>query len=806
MTESNERTNAMESPAEEQLKLFKDKTSISIEDLKMVIRDWNVVDKDFSQEIEVQSLREKAVLISRKNRELEKTLDEIDLEIGSLVRNCQLTCNRKCLKNKPKIRENVGKTGINAFSKEGRERLEAYQSLFYVLQTQPKYLARLLVHVNHGMLSNFRRSCMQTMFGDCIGDREDYCIIRFFLKSIDEEVQSNVHEKTDIDVQNGKPVMLQVAIDYYRSRCLSQMGDLLRPHVLRITRDENLNLTTDPVKVYRRWIQENRSHSDILKPLTVTVEEAMCYEQVKDKLSENIATIVSMANQFLETICSEEFTQVIPYGMRFLARHLWEVLSQKFTLTKRELLKVTASVLLNEFICPLIDLPDLYQVVQPRTAGASVQYEARTVLSTIRKLLKDASHGKQSFSFGPNSQDSNDFYSSLGVVLFLQAGHKRIVQFLRDMFDITSPEVNYSMHSLSDELLVTPPELYITLEDIMEVHTWMHKFRSVVAPNSSDPMNSLIDACGAPPTKASEIIYLGTDYETYSRKHMNENIRQIVVLLTLRDKTCSTLKFSATSKTPILVRQAIIDLIKYRQDCHDFNDLLFKDISRKEKDMHERTKGDIDEQNSPKSTTAVIPFNRSLSSLIEFVKLNLKSVQCNSFADLGKQMLDDLTERVASREQRLFDSELLLQVINGLLSKRIYLKETIKSRKEYLHSCLSKFEAPATNSPNKDKIPQTIRYTAKQLKDKGILVSFDGVDANHWKQTIFIISPLAEKAAKFSVQVKYLGVELFKSELELSHLLRLQYESVPSIKLSNKAQVKLAPLIRLINKKFFVRK
>lgn len=41
----------------------------------------------------------------------------------------------------------VGGKGLKALSRESRERLEAYQHLFYLLQTQPSYLAKLVFEI-----------------------------------------------------------------------------------------------------------------------------------------------------------------------------------------------------------------------------------------------------------------------------------------------------------------------------------------------------------------------------------------------------------------------------------------------------------------------------------------------------------------------------------------------------------------------------------------------------------------------------------------------------------------------------------
>ncbi|PKU26977.1 ras gtpase-activating-like protein hypothetical protein [Limosa lapponica baueri] len=98
---------------------------------------------DFWEESEVLRLQEEVVKRIRANRQLESDLDLMDIKIGLLVKN-RITlqevvshCKKLTKKNKEQLSEMMSidkQKGLKSLSKEKRQKLEAYQHLFYLLQ------------------------------------------------------------------------------------------------------------------------------------------------------------------------------------------------------------------------------------------------------------------------------------------------------------------------------------------------------------------------------------------------------------------------------------------------------------------------------------------------------------------------------------------------------------------------------------------------------------------------------------------------------------------------------------------------
>lgn len=93
------------------------------------------------------------VLEIKQNVQLEQDLNQMDIKIGLLVKNRisleDVVKQSRLLKRQQRTGGSSAvllpsATGIQALNKDARRKLESYQHLFYLMQTQPLYLARLI--------------------------------------------------------------------------------------------------------------------------------------------------------------------------------------------------------------------------------------------------------------------------------------------------------------------------------------------------------------------------------------------------------------------------------------------------------------------------------------------------------------------------------------------------------------------------------------------------------------------------------------------------------------------------------------
>ena len=79
--------------------------------------------------------------------------------------------------------------GLKALSKQSRERLEAYQHLFYLLQTNPTYLAKLIFEMPQSKTTKFMESVILTIYNYASNQREEFLLLKLFKTALKEEIR-----------------------------------------------------------------------------------------------------------------------------------------------------------------------------------------------------------------------------------------------------------------------------------------------------------------------------------------------------------------------------------------------------------------------------------------------------------------------------------------------------------------------------------------------------------------------------------------------------------------------------------------
>uniref|UniRef100_A0A8C4W7V1 Ras GTPase-activating-like protein IQGAP1 n=1 Tax=Gopherus evgoodei TaxID=1825980 RepID=A0A8C4W7V1_9SAUR len=320
------------------------KTLISAEDPPMaVVRKFvhllDQSDQDFQEELDLMKLREEVVTLIRSNQQLENDLNLMDIKIGLLVKNKitlqDVVSHSKKLtkKNKEQLSDmmmlNKQRGGLKALSKEKREKLEAYQHLFYLLQTNPTYLAKLIFQMPQNKSTKFMDSVIFTLYNYASNQREEYLLLRLFQTALQEEIKSKVDQIQEI--VTGNPTVIKMVVSFNRgARGQNAMRQILAPVVKEIIDDKSLNIKTDPVDIYKSWVNQMESQTGEASklPYDVTPEQALAHEEVRTRLDASIKNMRTVTDKFLSAIVSS--VDKIPYGMRFIAKVLKDSLHEKF--------------------------------------------------------------------------------------------------------------------------------------------------------------------------------------------------------------------------------------------------------------------------------------------------------------------------------------------------------------------------------------------------------------------------------------------------------------------------------------------
>jgi Ras GTPase-activating-like protein IQGAP2/3 len=338
----------------------------------------NDSDFDFDEEIEFERLRKTVVQRVRENTHAEQYIDQLDIKIALLVKN-KITLDDvvrhqkhfgghvgNLLANKD-VSSSRDPLDLKALNKNSRKKLEHYQELFFLLQTQPQYLARLLRCLRGKALPEQEAKKIELLvmgiFGFAQKRREEYHLLKLMTRCIKEELDGC---ETLQDYLRGSSLWSKLLSSYARSpRDRRYLKDTLGPLVKEdIIENESLDLESDPMQIYRSAInnEELRTGQRSRRPADILREDAIRDPETRETFIRHLQDLRDIADHFL--LCLEETVNRMPYGMRYMALEMFQSLSSKFGHEpEQHLLAVVGHWLWKFYIQPALLQPDTWGVV-----------------------------------------------------------------------------------------------------------------------------------------------------------------------------------------------------------------------------------------------------------------------------------------------------------------------------------------------------------------------------------------------------------------------------------------------------------
>uniref|UniRef100_A0A8C5UCF7 IQ motif containing GTPase activating protein 1 n=1 Tax=Malurus cyaneus samueli TaxID=2593467 RepID=A0A8C5UCF7_9PASS len=462
-------------------------------------------DQDFQEELELMKLREEVVTLIRSNQQLENDLNLMDIKIGLLVKNKitlqDVVSHSKKLtkKNKEQLSDmmmlNKQRGGLKALSKEKREKLEAYQHLFYLLQTNPTYLAKLIFQMPQNKSTKFMDSVIFTLYNYASNQREEYLLLRLFQTALQEEIKSKVDQIHEI--VTGNPTVIKMVVSFNRgARGQNALRQILAPVVKEIIDDKTLNIKTDPVDIYKSWVNQMESQTGEASklPYDVTPEQALSHEEVRTRLDASIRNMRTVTDKFLSAIISS--VDKIPYGMRFIAKVLKDSLHEKFPdAGEDELLKIVGNLLYYRYMNPAIVAPDAFDIID-LSAGGQLTTDQRRNLGSIAKMLQHAASNKMFMGDNAHLSIINEY---------LLQSYQKFRRFFQAACEVPELQDKFNIDEYSDLVTLTKPVIYISIGEIINTHTLLLDHQDAIAPEHNDPIHELLDDLGEVPTIESLI-------------------------------------------------------------------------------------------------------------------------------------------------------------------------------------------------------------------------------------------------------------------------------------------------------------
>lgn len=780
---------------------------------------------DLQEEQDVTRLREEVVTKIRANQQMEKDLNLMDIKIGLLVKNRitlqDVVSHSKKMKSKKNkmSKEDLAmgeKQGIKGLSKEKRKKLEAYQHLFYLLQTNPSYLAKLIFQMPQNKSTKFMDTVIFTLYNYASNQREEYLLLKLFESALREEIKSKVDHIQEI--VTGNPTVIKMVLSFYRgARGQNALRQLLGPVVKEIIEDKNLGINTNPVDIYKAWVNqlETATGEASKLPYEVTPEQALSHEEVRAKLESSNQVLRSVTDKVLGSIMSS--LDNIPYGMRYIAKVLKDALHEKFPdATEDELLKIVGTLLYYRYMNPAIVAPDGFDIID-MTAGGQVHSEQRRNLASVAKMLQHAAANKL-------FEDESDHLTPMNS--YISQTYQKFRGFFQAACDVPAPEEKFNVDEYSDMVTLSKPVIYISIEEIINTHSLVLEHKEAIAPDQSDLLHELLKDLGVVPDIESLLGEGTVDTNDLGKENSLSQHGKTEISLTLTNKF--ELLDGDDKDTKGLMtktKKLIVDVVRI-QPGETLTDILETPASATQEAEHAKLveRQVVQDSQTPeglKSSQAMLedrqlPLEQKKRKILRNLRTLEQAGLVNSkhkYQEVINDISKDIRYQRRYRQRRKAELVKLQQTLTALNSKTDFYQEQINYYDTYIKTCLDnlnrknsrrsiKLDRKDEEKGSKKSKASSLKYTAAKLHEKGVILEIEGVQINQFKNVMFDICP-CEEVGDFEIKAKFMGVEMEKVQLHFQDLLQLQYEGVAVMKMFDKAKVNVNLLIFLLNKKFY---
>ncbi|XP_061218034.1 ras GTPase-activating-like protein IQGAP2 isoform X1 [Neopsephotus bourkii] len=781
-------------------------------------------DLDFQEELEVTRLREEVVTKIRSNQQLEKDLNLMDIKIGLLVKN-RITLQDVVLhskklnkKSKSQLEEMVmvDKQGIKGLSKERRKKLEAYQHLFYLLQTNPTYLAKLIFQMPQNKSTKFMDTVIFTLYNYASNQREEYLLLKLFKTALEEEINSKVDQIQDI--VTGNPTVIKMVVSFNRgARGQNTLRQLLAPVVKEIMEDKSLIINTSPVDVYKSWVNqlEMQTGEASKLPYDVTTEQALTHTEVVNKLESSIQSLRAVTDKVLTTIFSS--LNMMPYGMRYIAKVLKSSLHEKFPdATEDELLKIVGNLLYYRYMNPAIVAPDGFDIIDI-TAGGQIHPDQRRNLGCVAKVLQHAASNKL-------FEGESEHLSSMNT--YLSQTYQKFRNFFQAACDVPEPEEKFNIDEYSDMVTLSKPVIYISIEEIINTHSLLLEHQDAIATEPNDLLNELLEGLGPVPDVESFLGEGAVDPNDPNRASTLNQLAKTEISLSLTSKyELREGEDQDLKSLMIKTKRLIVDVIR-TQPGDTLLEILETPATTHQESEHLKLaekRAILDSKTPEKMKRSQSIFKDGqlpLEQKKRKIQRNLRTLEqaglvssATKYQEIINEIAKDIRNQRRYRHHRKAELVKLQQTLNALNSKTAFYEEQINYYNTYIKTCLDNLTRKNSRRSIKvdgkeevkgsKKLKQTsLKYTAARLHEKGVILEIEDLQTNQFKNVMFDITP-GEEVGDFEIKAKFLGVEMEKVQLHFQDLLQMQYEGVAVMKMFDKAKVNVNLLIFLLNKKFY---
>jgi len=429
---------------------------------------------------ELNDLKRKISVSSKKNFQLEGDIDVLDKKIALLIKN--RTTLEDVLKAKGDIMiQQMSKTGSFKTAQEG----ELYGRLFWLLQRKTQYISKLARLIKLGEIDSFLQTVMFTLYGNQYEEEEEHLLLSMFQSVLQAEF---AEVSSVVNILRANTSLTRMMGTYTRRGPGQQyLKQTLTPILARTVADQNLNLEINPAKVFEAYINEYETKEG--KPYTeerkLTTEQCAAHPKVKEIIAPRIAMLEKIADDFVNQLVNS--LDVVPYGIRWISRQICTLFKEKFPdASQGHKCSVIGGFFLLRFVNPAIVTPNAFMLIETKLSA-----QTKRNLTLIAKMLQNVANNV------PFGGVKEFFMEALNPML--ERNTPIMNAFLERLCDVEDLNDHLSMDkylSLGKNQDIT---ITISLNEIYNLHNLLAQHCEAIAPDQSDDLRVVLRSLSAPP-------------------------------------------------------------------------------------------------------------------------------------------------------------------------------------------------------------------------------------------------------------------------------------------------------------------
>ncbi|KAK5992886.1 Ras GTPase-activating-like protein rng2 [Cladobotryum mycophilum] len=778
----------------------------------------NDSDFDFNEEVEFERMRKTVVHQVQQNEMVEQYIDQLDIKIALLVKN-KITLDEVVRHQHTFGGHTVGLLAnsaiassnsfdLKALNKSSRKKLESYQQLFFSLQTQPQYLARLFKHIReNGTVEKESKRVellMMSLFGYAQKRREEYYLLKLISRSIREEIDCAVNMQ---EYSRGHYFWSKLLSNYTRSpRDRKYLRSLLGPLIRdTIVDDPDLDLESDPMQIYKASInnEELRTGRPDHRPLDVPREVAIRDPETRRLFIDHLRDLREICDQLFLSL--EDQVHKMPYGLRFVCNQMFEALCQRFDREPQEnCLQIVSHWLWKFYLQPAVIGPENFGVIDKALSPLQ-----KRNLGEVSKVIGQIALGRP---FG----GENIYLQPLNA--FISESIDRLRQITNDLISVPDAEKTFDIDEYNDLYAKNKPTLYIKMADVFSIHSLVAAQLMVMSLVREDVLRDIMQDLGSAKSNENEMSAAGSaDIQMFltPRIHNIDDPEAEVKSLFMETKRC--VLYIIRVQTGANLLEILVKPIT-PEDEAKWEALLREDFAG-----NAQTRGAYsDDKMVDLTSMSYHDLKRTaLENVLQLERLGRIS-KSNHYQDVLNAIASDIRTQSRRRVQRQRELEGVRSTLSNLHEKAKYLEQQRKSYDDYIEQAMKtlqnkkgrkRFLLPFTRQYNhqrelerRGQVPKfgSFKYSARQLSEKGVLVTWNGMTEKEWEKINLTIS--CDQVGVFAIEGTRGSIQIpgALAQVPIEDLLQAQFEAHQFMTLfEGNIKLNVNLLLHLVYKKFY---